>query len=120
MRPLFNFYDRCSPQFGASARISWANFPSDTPIISWGTFLDRGDYFVAVAASCGRWRVEDRESRYARIRAYAEMADRRDRGIWRVRHAVLSGTALAPILSGAPAADGERVIVWQIAGIRLF
>jgi hypothetical protein len=32
--------------------------------------LDRGDYFVAVAASCGRWRVEGRESRRADTRAH--------------------------------------------------
>ena len=37
-------------------------------IISGGTSLDRGDYFVAVAASCGRWRVEGRESRRADTR----------------------------------------------------
>src|SRR5262245_40538754 len=41
---------------------------SDAPVISGGTFLDRGDYFVAVAASCGRWRVESRESRRADTR----------------------------------------------------
>src|SRR6516165_6552844 len=37
-------------------------------IISGGTSLDRGDYFVAVAASCGLWRVEGRESRRADTR----------------------------------------------------
>ena len=37
-------------------------------VISGGTSLEREDYFVAVAASCGRWRVEGRESRRADTR----------------------------------------------------
>jgi hypothetical protein len=40
-------------------------------VISGGIFLERGDYFVAVAASCGRWRVEGRESRRADTRVDA-------------------------------------------------
>ena len=64
MRPLVNFYLRSSEQ----AREFPGLISSDVPVISGGTFLDRGAYFVAVAASCGRWRVEGRESRRADTR----------------------------------------------------
>ena len=55
-------------------------------VISGGTSLERGDYFVAVAASCGRWRVEGRESRRADTRRRRAGAARRLFQLFRREH----------------------------------
>ena len=67
---------------------------SYAPVISAGTFLDRGDYFVAVAASYGRWRVDGRESRRAdtRVMSFGRVASGTDHDTG--RHAVVRFIAL--------------------------
>jgi hypothetical protein len=47
--------------------LRWLGNSSNVPVVSGGTFLSGGETFVAIADSCGRWRVDDRESRRADI-----------------------------------------------------